>query len=310
MRLSLALASVAKWTAGRPWNHGSRSRRAGRGPRCAAPPRRPSRRHRACWWVNPARRKARSRGSRRTGWPGDRRRCAARSRRRGKTDQGAVDSGFVEAPAFDQVGEVVVELAEIGDVAIGRAAAAMAAQADRIDGGACRLQRLGELQHLHAGAGGARHQHDCMVGPAGIEAVIEGCAIARLEALQPRQLGKVPLGNPRYGIAGREDRRDRRRVEGDDGSEGAGHGHDEGADGDQEAMNHGGKVCPPPAPIHRPFADLRLLSRSVHEAPTDGARLQSRVFVEGSEDRATGVARPPAMAPTWPRSWPATPSAP
>ena len=136
-----------------------------------------------------------------------------------KPAERAMHAGLVEAEAFDEVGQVVVELAEIGDVAVGGAAAAMAAQADRVDGGAGRLQRLGELEHRDVGARRAVHQHDRAVGPAGIEAVVEGRAVARLEGLQLGQLGEVPLRDAGDRIAGGQHRRRGRRVEGDDGGE-------------------------------------------------------------------------------------------
>jgi hypothetical protein len=94
--------------------------------------------------------------------------------------------GLSKLSPLIQVGEVVVELAQIGDIAVGRAAAAVAAQADGVDRGARRLQRLGQLQHRGVRAAGAVHQHDRPIGWAGIDAVVQRCAVTGLDGLDIR----------------------------------------------------------------------------------------------------------------------------
>ena len=163
--------------------------------------------------------------------------------------------GLSRPETFDEVGQIVVELADIGDVAVGGAAAAMAAQADRVDGGAGRLQRLGKLEHRDVGAGRAVHQHDGTIRPAGIEAIVERCAVARLEGLRLGQLGEVPLRDTGNRVAGGQHRRCGGCVEGDDGGEGADDDQQEQAGGDEDAAKHGATIGLGASAIHCPFAN-------------------------------------------------------
>src|SRR5258708_4861721 len=149
---------------------------------------------------------------------------------------------LVELQRFYEIGEVIVELPAIGDVAVSCAASAVAAQADRIDGGTRGLQRLGKLEHLRAGASGPVHQYDHApqgaLGTAGIETIVDGSTVARLDALHLGQLGEVPLRDAGDGVASGQHRRRGGRVEGDDAGEGTDDDQDEDAGGDEDATNH------------------------------------------------------------------------
>ncbi len=143
---------------------------------------------------------------------------------RGEAQKGPRLSRRARAERFHEVHHVVVELADIVDVAAAPRAV-MAAHGERIDGGAARRDGLGDEVHVRRGAGRAMDQDDDPFGIARIGAIGERGAVARRVVPFRRQAGEVQAGERLRHACHRG--RGLRRAEGDHGGQRGGGGEDD-----------------------------------------------------------------------------------